>query len=81
MDESEARSHSQGVFREVGKKFTTLLSKTRIWILPPFRSRSTTPSLVAYNIYGATCTEVELDVLTGEREILRTDILNDCGQR
>ncbi|CAH3170659.1 unnamed protein product [Porites lobata] len=45
-----------------------------------YMSRSTTPSLVAYNIYGATCTEVEIDVLTGEREILRTDILNDCGQ-
>ncbi|XP_020903902.1 xanthine dehydrogenase isoform X2 [Exaiptasia diaphana] len=33
-----------------------------------------------YSTYGATCTEVELDVLTGERDIIRTDILYDCGQ-
>ncbi|CAH3170663.1 unnamed protein product [Porites lobata] len=34
----------------------------------------------SYNTYGVTCTEVEVDVLTGEREILCTDILNDCGE-
>ncbi|XP_065883616.1 xanthine dehydrogenase-like isoform X2 [Dysidea avara] len=34
----------------------------------------------AYNIYGVNCTEVEIDVLTGEIEILRSDILFDCGQ-
>lgn len=37
--------------------------------------------MVNYNIYGATCVEVEVDVLTGEREIIRADILEDCGQR
>ena len=46
-----------------------------------FRSKNVTPTYEAYNTYGVTCTEIELDVLTGEREILRTDILNDCGQR
>lgn len=45
------------------------------------RCVDTTTDLFNYNIYGVTCAEVELDVLTGEREILRTDILNDCGQR
>ena len=35
----------------------------------------------AYISYGVNCTEVELDVLTGEIEILRSDILFDCGQR
>ena len=45
------------------------------------RCVDSTTDLFAYNTYGVTCTEVELDVLTGEREIVRTDILNDCGQR
>ncbi|KAH3886891.1 hypothetical protein DPMN_010904 [Dreissena polymorpha] len=34
-----------------------------------------------YNSYGVTCTEVELDVLTGEHEISRVDMLFDCGER
>ncbi|XP_019627736.1 PREDICTED: xanthine dehydrogenase/oxidase-like [Branchiostoma belcheri] len=33
-----------------------------------------------YNSWGVTCTEVEMDVLTGEREIRRSDILFDCGE-
>lgn len=33
-----------------------------------------------YNSYGVVCTEVEIDVLTGEQQILRADILFDCGQ-
>ncbi|KAJ7381038.1 hypothetical protein OS493_004634 [Desmophyllum pertusum] len=45
-----------------------------------YRFIDTSQPPYAYNTYGVTCTEVELDVLTGEREILRTDILNDCGQ-
>ena len=34
-----------------------------------------------YFIYGATVTEVELDVLTGQILIPRVDILYDCGNR
>ena len=34
----------------------------------------------AYNTYGMVATEVEVDVLTGEVEIARCDILYDCGQ-
>ncbi len=33
-----------------------------------------------YLCYGAACTEVELDVLTGDFQILRTDIVMDVGQ-
>ena len=40
-----------------------------------------TDAAFAYVSYGVNCTEVELDVLTGEIEILRSDILFDCGQR
>ena len=35
----------------------------------------------AYISYGANCTEVEIDVLTGEVVVLKSDILFDCGQR
>jgi xanthine dehydrogenase/oxidase len=35
---------------------------------------------VSGNGYGACAAEVELDVLTGEVEILRADLLYDCGQ-
>ena len=35
----------------------------------------------AYSSYGVNCTEVELDLLTGEVEVIRSDILFDCGQR
>ena len=40
-----------------------------------------TEHLYAYNAYGAAVSEVEVDVLTGEVQILRVDILYDCGQR
>ncbi|XP_052766428.1 xanthine dehydrogenase-like [Mya arenaria] len=36
--------------------------------------------LFTYNVYGATCSEVELDVLTGEYQINRVDIVYDCGE-
>ncbi|KAL7152035.1 hypothetical protein ABFS83_04G070400 [Erythranthe nasuta] len=34
----------------------------------------------AYLNYGAAVSEVEINILTGETRILRTDILYDCGQ-
>jgi len=34
-----------------------------------------------YFSYGATVAEVEFDVLTGEHNIDRVDVLFDCGQR
>jgi xanthine dehydrogenase/oxidase len=36
---------------------------------------------IAYNIYGAACSEAILDVLTGEYQLSRTDIMYDCGTR
>ncbi|KAJ0176321.1 hypothetical protein K1T71_008495 [Dendrolimus kikuchii] len=35
---------------------------------------------VDYNIFGVALAEVEIDVLTGEHEVLRVDLLQDVGQ-
>jgi CO/xanthine dehydrogenase Mo-binding subunit len=35
---------------------------------------------VSGNGYGASVAQIELDVLTGEVEILSTDLLYDCGE-
>lgn len=43
-------------------------------------SNPTKDNLNAYATYGAACTEVEVDVLTGEVQLLRTDIVMDLGQ-
>ncbi len=34
-----------------------------------------------YNSYGVVANQVEIDVLTGEVQVLQTDILFDCGVR
>jgi hypothetical protein len=39
------------------------------------------PKEKGYVSYGVTCSEAEVDILTGERIILRSDILFDCGER
>eukprot|EP00743_Colponemidia_sp_Colp-15_P003976 GILK01004288.1.p1 GENE.GILK01004288.1~~GILK01004288.1.p1 ORF type:complete len:1351 (-),score=243.88 GILK01004288.1:135-4187(-) len=36
--------------------------------------------MFTYFVYGAATSEIELDVLSGEVTILRTDIVYDCGQ-
>lgn len=35
---------------------------------------------MAYSAFGAAVSEVEIDVLTGEKRVLRSDIHFDCGQ-
>ena len=40
-----------------------------------------TEMLFQYMTYGVGCVEIELDVLTGRVELLRADVLYDCGQR
>lgn len=47
----------------------------RYWIFP----NDNTP--FHYNVYGTCVSEALIDVLTGEIQITRADILYDCGQR
>ena len=37
-------------------------------------------ALSDYHTFGAAVSEVEVDVVTGDRRVLRTDILFDCGR-
>jgi xanthine dehydrogenase/oxidase len=46
----------------------------RYWLYP------STPTPFQYNVYGAAVSEALIDVLTGETQIARVDILYDCGQ-
>tara|TARA_B110000208_G_scaffold17848_2_gene21582 strand:+ start:14907 stop:15881 length:975 start_codon:yes stop_codon:yes gene_type:complete len=41
---------------------------------------ATSTEFFSYYNFGSAVTEVELDVLTGEHEIIRTDVLYDCGR-
>lgn len=36
--------------------------------------------LFNYFTYGVACTEVEIDVLTGDHQVIRTDIVMDLGE-
>ncbi|XP_059083877.1 uncharacterized protein LOC131881124 isoform X2 [Tigriopus californicus] len=38
-----------------------------------------TDNLKGYDIWGATCTEIELDLLTGEKTVRRADVMEDTG--
>ena len=37
-------------------------------------------NLFSYYVYGAACSEVEVDLLTGDHKVLRTDIVMDVGE-
>ena len=37
------------------------------------------PKKLTYSTFGAACTEVEINLLTGERRVLRSDVLHDAG--
>jgi len=39
-----------------------------------------TGTMFSYYVYGATCSVVEIDCLTGDHQILRTDIVMDIGE-
>ncbi|XP_070198779.1 xanthine dehydrogenase/oxidase-like [Littorina saxatilis] len=41
---------------------------------------ATSSSGSGYNVYAAIVTEAEVDILTGQSQILRSDLLYDCGE-
>jgi len=47
--------------------------------LQPFRICPENDGLGNYDIWGAVVTEVEVDILTGEMFVVRTDIIEDAG--
>jgi len=55
------------------------LSAQGYWGGGPSGSVKTNP-LYDYFVYCACCSEVELDVLTGEIQVIRCDIVYDCGK-
>lgn len=62
-------------------KCAYILSVILLFLILYFSTYQTTDFEFAYFSYGATCAEVELDVLTGETQVIRVDILYDCGER
>jgi len=59
-----------GIFAPTGGKYATDVEGNPIG--KPFHGD--------YFTFGAACSEVELDVLTGETQVLRSDVLYDVGQ-
>ena len=59
------------------------LSAQRAWrrgVKPNFAEEESEKLKHKYCAFGVACSEVELDQLTGESKILRTDIVYDCGK-
>ena len=44
-----------------------------------FRGNNVNDNLPSYDIWGAVVTEVEVDILTGEINLVRTDLIEDTG--
>ncbi len=47
--------------------------------LPESKNYSRAGKKLQYSTFGAACTEVEVNVLTGERHVIRADVLHDAG--
>ncbi|KAK3105888.1 hypothetical protein FSP39_007988 [Pinctada imbricata] len=71
------------IIEEAYKSRISLSATGFYW--PPKRTigydfEKNTGDFCEYFTYGAACTQVEIDCLTGEHQILRTDIVMDLGQ-
>lgn len=58
------------------------LSSTGFYRIPDIGYDNETNSGIAFNYftYGAACSEVEIDCLTGDHQVIRTDIVMDLGE-
>lgn len=48
-------------------------------LFPCYRYSPKDPLIRTYDIYGVCATEIELDVLTGQHQVTRVDLLEDVG--
>jgi xanthine dehydrogenase molybdopterin-binding subunit B len=62
----------------IAKAFSMHLNLSTMFLTVPKENNG---DLTIYDIDAAGCTEVLVDVLTGETQVTRTDILYDSGQR
>jgi xanthine dehydrogenase molybdopterin-binding subunit B len=73
--------HENYTWKElIDKAFEKNCNLSAMYLRKPDPNDESTKNFVAYDIDAACCTEVLLDVLSGEVEITRTDIMYDCGQ-
>ncbi|XP_049875311.1 uncharacterized protein LOC126373277 [Pectinophora gossypiella] len=61
------------------KELVSAASNEGIDLVAHYTMSSKDPDLSSYNAYGVAIIEVQLDVLTGRFQILRTDIIEDVG--
>lgn len=59
----------------IAKAFSMNLNLSAMFFASPVQG-----DFILYDIDAAACSEVLIDVLTGETQVVRTDILYDCGQ-
>lgn len=47
---------------------------------PKYAAGSKSSKPLKYTSFGAACSEVEVDLLTGEKTVLQSDLYFDCGR-
>ena len=71
-----ASSHDPQGGRRPAERCTGHLVAALILLRPP----PAAGKKLQYSTFGAACTEVEVNLLTGERRVLRADVLHDAGR-
>ena len=61
----------------IAKAFSMNCDLTAMYLQRPSEKMT---DFMTYDVEAVACSEVLIDVLTGETQVLRSDILYDCGQ-